>query len=133
MTEMPALRKAAVWLALIFLLGGGLGAVLGFIACIHRAQATAGSRKTPEARRAEMVERLNQELHLTATQRESVNQILSALLEQFQAVHKQIEPQMKEVREAGRKRIRAILTPEQQTKYDEFLKRVDQERKLAGY
>lgn len=133
MTGMPASRKAAVWLALIFLLGGGLGAVLGFLAGSHRAQAPAGSKKTREARRAEMVERLDQELHLTAAQRESVDQILSALQEQFQAVHKQTEPLMKEAREAGRKRIRAILTPEQQSKYDEYLKRADQERKRTGY
>ncbi len=133
MMEIPASRKAAVWLALIFLLGGGLGAVLGFIAGGHRAQGSAGWRKTPEARRADMVEKLNQELQLTAAQRESVDQILAALQEQFQAVHKQVEPQMKEARESGRKRIRAILTPEQQTKYDEYLKRADQERKRTGH
>jgi flagellar basal body-associated protein FliL len=131
--EMPASRKAAVWLALIFLLGAGLGGVLGFVAGNSRTHASARQRKSPEVRRAEMVEKLAQELQLTAAQRESLDPILVAFQEQYQAVHKQVEPQMKEVREASRKKIRALLTPEQQGKYDEYLKRVDQERKSAGY
>jgi Spy/CpxP family protein refolding chaperone len=133
MTEMPASRKAAVWLALIFLLGAGFGGVLGFMAGNARAHASAWPKKSPEVRRAEMVAQLDRELHLTEAQRESLDPILASFQEQFQAIHKQFEPQMKEVREASRKKIRALLRPEQQGKYDEYLKRVDQERKKAGY
>jgi len=133
MTEMPASRKAAVWLALIFLLGAGLGGVLGFVAGNSSTHAAARQRKSPEVRRAEMVGQLDRELQLTTAQRESLDPILAGFQEQFQAIHKQVEPQMKEVREASRKKIRALLTPEQQGKYDEYLKRVDQERKNSGY
>ena len=133
MTEMPASRKAAVWLALIFLLGAGLGGVLGFVAGNGRTQASARPRKSPEVRRAEMVAQLDRELHLTAAQRESLDPILEGFQEQFQAIHTQVEPQMKEAREASRKKIRALLTPEQQGKYDEYLKRTDQERKNSGH
>ncbi|MBZ5528895.1 MAG: hypothetical protein LAN71_13465 [Acidobacteriia bacterium] len=133
MTEMPASRKAAVWLALIFLLGGTLGAVFGFAMGSHRAQVSASDKKTPEARRADIVERLTQELSLTEAQRKSLDPLLAEFQGKIQVIHKQFEPQMNELRESTRKKIRALLTPEQQTKYEEHVKRVDEERKNAGY
>jgi Spy/CpxP family protein refolding chaperone len=36
---------------------------------------------------------------------------------------------MEQARQKGRDQIRAILTPEQKPKFEEFLKRMDEERK----
>ena len=40
---------------------------------------------------------------------------------------------MNEAREKARSRIREILTPEQKPKFEELLKRLDEERKRRGY
>ena len=41
-----------------------------------------------------------------------------------------MEPVLRaEIRNEGRANIRAMLTPEQQTKFDDFLKRLDEQRK----
>ena len=47
----------------------------------------------------------------------------------FKALYEQSAPQTDQVRQQGRAHIRAILTPEQQRKFEEFLRRVDEERK----
>ena len=132
MNSIPTQRKAAVWVALVFLLGGGLGVVVG-ISVGHHGTASAAMADTPEGRHEQIVERFNQELHLTAAQRASLAVISKDLQAQFKTIREQTKPQINEAREKARSRIREILTPEQKPEFEELLKRLDEERKRRGY
>jgi Spy/CpxP family protein refolding chaperone len=66
---------------------------------------------------------------LTPEQRQQLEAILMQLHSEYKALHEQSDAQIDQARQQGRNRIRAILTPEQQPKFEEFLKRMDEERR----
>jgi Spy/CpxP family protein refolding chaperone len=128
-----AKRKAAVWVAAVFLLGAALGGVVGYIFA-HRSVSANAPLSEPQ-RRAQRVEQLTQELGLSNDQRQQLDGILSQMHGEYKALHEQanaqMDAQMDQARQKGRNEIRAILTPEQRPKFEEFLKHMDEERKRA--
>lgn len=73
----------------------------------------------------ERLQMLAQELNLTAGQREEIGSLLQQQVEKARALHddmslsrRQKFKKMKVMREETRAQIRALLTPEQQAKYD---------------
>jgi Spy/CpxP family protein refolding chaperone len=128
MNEMSASRKAALWVGVVFLLGAALGAVIGYSYEHHLV--SAASAPLPEsARRAHRVEQLTQALSLTSAQSQQVDAILLQKHTEVKAIHDQTDAQIAQVHEKGRDQIRAILTPEQKPKFEEFLTKLDAERK----
>jgi Spy/CpxP family protein refolding chaperone len=127
MNEASARRKAALWVAAVFLLGAALGGVVGYIFA-HRSVSANAPLSEPE-RRAHRVEQLTQELSLTGDQRQQLDAILSQVHGEYKALREQGDARMDQARQQGRNQIRAILTPEQKPKFEEFLKRMDEERK----
>jgi Spy/CpxP family protein refolding chaperone len=120
-------QRAALWVAVVFLLGATLGGMVGYIFAHHSVSANAVL--TPEQRRARKVEELTREANLTADQRTQLDAILTKLHAEYKTLHDQNEARMDEARQNSRNEIRAILTPDQQPKFEEFLKRADEERK----
>lgn len=124
---MPGKRPSAKAIGLmmaVFVLGalvGGLGAVV-----LHRMD------RTP--RRERIVDRLTRVLQLTGQQRHEVQGIFAAAHKRFVAVYRQSQEQARPrydgIRQDVHARIRAILTPAQQVKFDQFLKRLDAEHKI---
>jgi hypothetical protein len=51
---------------------------------------------------------------------------------QYKEIHRQTDPLIDQARQRGRNQIRAILAPEQLPKFEEFLRRIDEERKRNG-
>jgi len=84
---------------------------------------------TEATKRAQKVQRLTQELDLSAEQQKLLDVIIASVQAQYRAIHQSTEPQINEARQKGREQIRAILTPEQKPKFEEFLKRLDEEKK----
>jgi protein CpxP len=118
-----------LWVAIVFVLGAALGGVFGYFYG-HRGSVSAANPPLSEPqRRAQKVEQLTQELGLTSDQRQQLDSILSQLHTEYKALHDQADAQMSEAHQKGRDQIRAILTPEQKPKFEEFLKRMDEERK----
>ncbi len=74
---------------------------------------------------------LTRELQLTAPQRDTVVAIVRRHRSEMRAVYAQIRPQMDSVRARVADDIRRILTPEQQTKYQQLLDRDRAERARA--
>jgi Spy/CpxP family protein refolding chaperone len=128
MSGMSATRKAAVWVGVVFLLGAALGGMIGYVFAHHTAQA-APAQMTEATKRAQKVQRLTQELNLAPEQQKQLEVIMAGVQAQYKAIHQSTEPQINEARQKGREQIRAILTPEQKPKFEEFLKRLDEERK----
>jgi Spy/CpxP family protein refolding chaperone len=128
MSETTATRKAALWVGLVFLLGAALGGVLGNVFGVH-ARNVPPPQLSEVERRTQKVQRLTQELNLTPDQQKQVEAIIASVQAQYKAIRESTEPQMNEARQKGREQIRTILTPEQKPKFEDFLRRLDEERK----
>jgi Spy/CpxP family protein refolding chaperone len=127
MNEATAKQRAALWVAVVFLLGVSLGGVVGYVFA-HRS-VSANAPLTAQERRARKVEELTRMANLTPDQQHQLEGILTQLHGEYKALHEQSDIQIDQARQKGRNQIRAILTPEQQPKFEEFLKKMDEERK----
>ena len=121
-------RKAFLLVLVVFVLGIALGAVGAYLAGgrVWGARPVAENHRD---KRARILEQLTHDLSLTPDQRKQLEAILEEVGAKFQALHQQIAPQSEQVRKQGREQIRAILTPEQRPKFEEFLRKLDEERK----
>jgi Spy/CpxP family protein refolding chaperone len=129
MNESSAKQKAVLWVAVVFVLGAALGGVFGYFFG-HRSSVSAANPPLSEAvKRAQRVQELTQELSLTDDQRQQLDKALSQLHGEYKSIHDESDAQMEQARQKGRDQIRAFLTPEQKPKFEEFLKRMDEERK----
>jgi Spy/CpxP family protein refolding chaperone len=133
MNESSAKRRAALWVAVVFVLGAALGGVFGYFYGHRSTVAAANPPLSEPQRRAQRVEQLTQELGLTKDQKQQLDSALSQLHAEYKSIrdqsNQQLNSQMDQARQKGRDQIRAILTPEQKPKFEEFLKRLDEERK----
>jgi Spy/CpxP family protein refolding chaperone len=127
MNEATAKQRAALWVAVVFLLGVSLGGVVGYIFA-HRS-VSANAQMTAAERRAHKVEELTRVAGLTPEQQQQLDAILTQVHSEYKAVKEQSEAQIDQARQKGRNQIRAILTPEQRPKFEEFLKKMDEEKK----
>jgi len=131
MSETTATRKAALWVGVVFLLGAALGGVLGFTFA-HRPVSAANPPLSEPERRAARVKELTQKLSLTPEQAQQVDTILMQRHAETKAIHDQSDAQLDAVRQKGRTQVRAILTPKQLPKFEEFLRQMDEQRKHDG-
>lgn len=127
MNDASVKQRAALWVAVVFLLGASLGGVVGYIFA-HRS-VSASVVLTPQQRRAQKVEELTREANLTPDQRQQLDTILTQLHGEYKALHEQSDAQIDQARQKSRNEIRAILTPEQKPIFEEFLRKMDDERK----
>jgi len=131
MNETTAKRKAALWVGAVFLLGAALGGVLGYLFA-HRPVSAANPPLSEPERRARRVAELTKELSLTPQQSQQLDATLKEIHGQIKVLRDQSDAHLEELRQKGRSEMRAILTPEQLPKFEEFLKRLDEERKRNG-
>jgi Spy/CpxP family protein refolding chaperone len=128
MNDSSATRKAALWVGVVFLLGAALGGMLGYLSA-HRIASAANPPRSEPQRRAHRLEQLARELSLTPAQSQQVDAILMQRHAEAKTIHDQADAQIDQVHQKGRYQIRAILLPEQKPKFEDFLKRLDEERK----
>ncbi len=121
-------RKAMVLVLLVFVLGIALGALGTYLAGAKVWGAKIEGHNHRD-KRARMMEQLTRELTLTPDQQKQLDAILTDIKGKYRALHEQTAPQFEQVRQQGREQIRAILTPQQRPKFEEFLRRLDEERK----
>lgn len=127
MSEVTVKQKAALWVGVVFLLGVCLGGVLGYV---FASQVRGDSASTSAAaRRAQKVEALTKELGLSPDQQTQLEGVIAEAQGKFRAIHESIQPQVDETRKNARNEIRAFLTPEQKPKFEEHLRKLDEERK----
>jgi hypothetical protein len=122
-------RKAVALLALVLILGVALGAV-GATVVNRRVYGARLRGPAPAATRP--VNRLTQDLSLTSDQQKQVSAVLNDMQAKYDGIRQQMSPQFEQVRQQGREQIRGLLTVEQQPKFEDFLKRVDEDRKRRG-
>ena len=132
MAEDSTTRKAALWVALVFLLGAALGGMTGYVIAHQRYAVTNAATTAPPgdaARRAQKVKELPALAGLNSDQSSRVDAIIADIQSQIKTIRATKEPEIGAVREKGRDRIRAILTPDQKPKFEEFIRKLDEERR----
>ena len=72
---------------------------------------------------------MTQDLVLTSDQAKQLDAILMQRHAEVKTIRDQSDAQLDQVRQKGRDQIRAILTPEQKPNFEEFLKKMDEEKK----
>ena len=132
MTEISTTRKAALWVGLVFLLGAALGGLGGYVFAHQKYTVTNAGPTTDAAKRAQKVQELTSVANLAPEQSKQVDAIIADIQSQMKSIRKTVDPQLNEVREKGRERIRAILSAEQTPKFEEYIRKLDEERRRNG-
>jgi hypothetical protein len=130
-------RQARIWLALVFLVGIAVGGVFGY-GFARKSYASAGDPAAAMAsepeRRAKRVADMTKDIGLTAEQSQKLDAILLAAHSEMKTIHDKSESDIDGVRQKARAATREFLTDEQKPRYEEFVKKLDEERKkmMAG-
>jgi len=124
-------KKAWEWLALLFVLGAGIGGVFGY-SFAHGSYAASNPNvqtlSEPE-RRAQRVADMTKKVGLTPEQSQKVDAVIAAAHAEMKTIHDKAEGDVDGVRQKARAQIREFLTAEQKEKYQDFVRRLDEERK----
>ena len=121
-----ARTKLMMWLVLVavFLLGSVSGAALtGLI----RSRAS-GERPDHERAMKERFDKMRSELNLSDQQTTAVRAILEETRNEYRALKTELRPRFEEPRQKARTKIRALLTPDQQQKFDAMVAQQDAQR-----
>jgi Spy/CpxP family protein refolding chaperone len=126
-----AQRKAGLWLGLVLLLGAAIGAVFGY-SFGHRSYAA--TKVAPPAmsepeRRAKRVADMTRDLGLSAEQSAKMDDAIRAAHEEMKAIHEKSDADVDAVRQKAREKMREYLTAEQKPKFEEMVRKMDEERK----
>jgi Spy/CpxP family protein refolding chaperone len=127
METTKARGAAAVLVVVVFL----LGALLGGVGMHLWGERTYGGVRMPGMLppRNQMVSDMTRELQLTPDQQKQLATIIDETRAQVLALYAPLDSQHEQIRQHGRDRVRAILTPEQLPKFEQFIQRIDEKRK----
>jgi Spy/CpxP family protein refolding chaperone len=132
MRNSNARLEAAVLVFVVFLLGILLGGVGGHVwdeRVEGQVQAQTAAQLNLKPTRDQRVNDLTQRLQLTPEQQKQVGAVFDDTVSKWKALYAPLDAEHEQIRQQGRAGIRAVLTPEQQIKFDDFLKRLDEQRK----
>jgi Spy/CpxP family protein refolding chaperone len=115
--------RLKVWLVLVvvFALGSVTGAAL---TGLYRSRAGADHPGSKQDR----FEKMRRDLNLTEEQTKSVSAILDETRNEYRSLRAELRPRFEEPRQKARTKIRALLTPEQQPKFDAMVAQQDAQR-----
>jgi predicted kinase len=113
-------RKAQLVIGLAFLLGAVTGGLSTYLFYNQRPQ--------PVLSVTDVTNELSKRIGLEAAQRAQVEEILTESRKQYKQVREQMRQQNQTVREGTRTKIRTILSSEQQSKFDEWVREMDAKR-----
>jgi Spy/CpxP family protein refolding chaperone len=130
MEAIKARREAAVLVFVVFLLGVLLGGV-GVHLWGSRVWGNQAAKGGPPPGRDQLLANFTRELELTPDQEKQMGSILDDSRSRFHALDKSLDPQRMQIRDQSRAQMRALLTPEQQPKFDAFLQKQDLQRRNA--
>jgi Spy/CpxP family protein refolding chaperone len=108
----------------VFLLGSVTGAALSGLI---RSRAS-GARDARERSASERFAKMRTELNLTDQQTTQIKTILDDTKNEYKTLRTELKPRFDEPRLKARAKIRALLTPEQQQKFDALVARYDSRR-----
>ncbi|HEX8475930.1 MAG TPA: hypothetical protein VF666_18030 [Pyrinomonadaceae bacterium] len=111
--------RLKIWLVLVGVFA--LGCVTG--ASLDSAYRLKASNERPEAHgrrdKKDIFERMRRDLDLSEQQATEIRAILDQTRNDYRALRSEVRPRYDAIRQNSRTRIRALLTPEQQKRFDE--------------
>jgi Spy/CpxP family protein refolding chaperone len=124
METTKARGEAAALVAVVFVLGMLLGGVGNHL----WGERVWGMRNnTPPSNHLSVA--LTQAPQLTQEQEKQLNAIIADTQSKWRALYGPLEPQRAEIREQSHDQMRKLLTPEQEPKFDAFMRRLDEQHK----
>jgi hypothetical protein len=123
--------KARLEATALFLVVFVLGVVFGVVGNHVWSQRVSGEQTTPNTKptRNQVIQDLTQRLQLTPDEQKQITAAIDDTRAKTQALYAPLDAPREQIRQEGRAKIRAILTPDQQVKFDDFMKRLDEQRK----
>jgi len=112
--------KGWILILLVFALGGVTGAAINNMYRLWPASPTPTS-----TRNADYFEMLDSELDLDNQQAATIRSIIDEMRNQYKSVCADVRPRYDTLRENARARMRTVLTPEQQQRFDSIITRED--------
>ena len=122
-------KKAAIWLALVFIIGTATGGVFGYSLARRSYAATKTVILSEPERRAKKLAEMTQTIELTSEQAQKADGIIKEAQTEIRAIHDKSDSEVDVVRMKTRGEMRAFLTPEQLPKFEQYIQRMDEERK----
>jgi Spy/CpxP family protein refolding chaperone len=122
-------KKAAIWLALVFILGTATGGVFGYSLARRSYAATRIVAPSDAERRAKKIAEMTQAIGLTAEQAQKADGIIKNAQSEIRSIHDKSDADVEVMRMKIREQMRSLLTPEQLPKFEQFVQRMDEERK----
>ena len=126
---MKGMATLKLWLAVavVFALGCATGA---FLDSAYRLRSGAGRSEQRGGKRDpdHMFEKMRRELNLDDSQSAEVRKILDETRNEYRALRSEARPRFDAIRQSARTRIRALLTPEQQQRFDARVAEKDRRR-----
>src|SRR5437763_8485389 len=124
---MTGRTRIKIWLVLafVFALGCVTGAALDVL---YHARTGARPAAAHERDAQARFEAMRRELSLTDEQATAIRALLDETREEYRALRTELRPRFEEPRQKARARIRALLTPEQQQKFDALAAQQDSKR-----
>jgi len=124
-------QRAAVWVAVVFVLGALLGSVSGYLFAAH-SHADMKQVLSDDERRAQKVALLTHDLKLTPDQQSQLDSVIREAQGKFKAIREASQPQIDATRAEARNKVRSFLTSQQLIGYEAYLQKIDAERKRTG-
>jgi Spy/CpxP family protein refolding chaperone len=109
--------KAIVGVIVVFLLGGLAGSFTTIAIVRHRLVRGHGSQMMADL----IVRRLSWELRLDRAQRAQLRVIVNEGQQEMKPVRRQIQPQIEDILTRSEAKLRAVLRPDQQEKFDKLI------------
>jgi hypothetical protein len=122
-------KKAAIWLALVFVLGTATGGVFGYSMARRSYAATRTVAPSDAERRAKKLAEMTEAIGLTAEQAQKADGIIKEAQAEIREIHNKSDAEVDVVRMKIRGQMRQFLTAEQKPKFEQFVQRIDEERK----
>jgi hypothetical protein len=122
-------KKAAIWLALVFILGTATGGVFGYSLARRSYAATRTVVPSEAERRAKKIAEMTQTIGLTGEQAQKLDGIIQNAQVEIREIHTKNDADVDAVRTKARGQMRAFLTQDQMPKFEQFMQRLDEERK----
>ena len=121
--------KVGLAFLVVFLLGVATGALI-VSAYLRRVDPARRPISTVTFNRERYVRELTEAVRLQPEQMGALDAALDETREEFLALRRRLQPQFEEVKQRARQRIRSILNADQQPRFEAFVKRWDEERRM---
>ncbi len=119
-------KKAIFLVVVVFLLGIALGGLSDHLWGNHVWAARSATVRLTSTQR---VQEMTNQLSLTPDQQKQILSIIDETRGKWQSINDSTAREVAKTREEARNHIRAILTPDQLPKYEEFNRKLDEEHK----